>query len=145
MKVGKSVVAALVVSAFTAAGLITNSATAAAGSGVCAGNFHVIRDVNGFIEWGMTSQCTGNDWHPHVVTVQLETQVGGTWVQVLRRQSPAADQGKPVVVLHYNNDRCRTSTTNRYRAKGWINAGPHATSAISEVFSLACGDVEGRE
>ncbi len=144
MKIRKSVVTAFAIGAFTASGVITGPATATAASGACAGNFHVIRAVNGYIEWGLTSQCTGDDWHPHKVTVQLETQVGDSWVQVLRRSSPAFDEGKPVVVLQYHNDRCRTNTTNRYRAKGWISAGKHATSGTSEVASLPCGDVEGR-
>ncbi|MFF0493413.1 hypothetical protein ACFYTQ_30700 [Nocardia sp. NPDC004068] len=142
MKTRQFVTTVLAAGSLAISGLFAaDPAPASAGTGACAGNFHVIREVNGFVEWGVTSQCTGDDWYPHQVTAQLETQVGGSWVPVLRRASPGSDQGKPVVVLQFHNDKCRTNTSNNYRMQAWISAGKHATSAISQPTSLPCGDV----
>ncbi len=115
-------------------------------AGSCGGWFHDPQAINGFLEWGLESHCTGSDWFPHHISVTLQKQRKTPWFpdiffdDVATIASESYQFGSADISIHeHNNTICETTDQNVYRLEGTINAGPHDVTGISEEFTLYCG------
>ncbi|MFR9752193.1 hypothetical protein ACL02S_14320 [Nocardia sp. 004] len=121
------------------AAVMLPTAPASAADGGCVGSWHPPREVNGVLEWGVTSICGGTGWTPHRVEVSL--QRGHHWIMfttVDTAKSQGYEQGSPNISVHETTS-CDSDAETTYRLVATIRAGSTEGSIISEdEYTVSC-------
>ena len=108
-------------------------------AGACWANFADIREVNGFLEWGVESHCTGTGWYPHQLSVTLEQRRALIYFdEWTTRFSPSNTFDSTQISLLYHNDACEYGTSTTYRMTALLTAGPRSKWGISDEAALPC-------
>lgn len=113
-------------------------------AGQCLGYFHPVTVVNGILEWGADTHCSGTGWYPHQLHLTLEKQedtpfLPDWWFEWAGEiSSPSTSFGSPDISLHQHWRTCDSTKTRKYRIVAKLTAGSHSTTALSDEYSAAC-------
>lgn len=113
------------------------------GAGGCVGDFHDPRQVNGKMEWGAETHCSGNGWTPHQLELILEQKkVVNNWFdsfhEVAWIGSKPNQMGSPNISIAEHWRTCDDFDDTDYRIIAKLTAGSHKKTTISDEYTVDC-------
>lgn len=114
------------------------------GAGSCIGTFSTPRVVNEYLEYSLHSTCTGTDWWPHRVTLNLEVErsIFGVPTPFFRKaltdRSKITEEGSSYITV-FVAEPCIDQQERTYRLTGKIEAGSHSKEGLDkEEVTVNC-------
>lgn len=113
------------------------------GAGACIGYCHDATQVNGFMEWGADTHCSGSGWIPHQLRIVLEQKEVVDWGfdrfhEVAWANSTAAQFQSPDISLHEHWRTCDDFANTDYRIIAHLTAGSHKKTTLSDEYTVNC-------